>query len=262
MIPPDISVVISKQFGYSYDENLMSSEDPVFVNYIHKNWRDIAENIEWLPLAEGEKIPEKLAFNSSVMNFGQTCESLPAFEYLDFFEKMLSLAEEKRISFGAIEFLYMADDEKDFFFSVNWEHQRVQEILERFRKLIPEEEETLLKMVDLESKGGLADNYMTNKSDDAPLPETLPGIKLKRPWGSLIKKYEQMTGKKVDGPYNPRYYPRPEKETGNTLEATSIRNKTTPIWLRPWLWMIGGGLTVILGILVKRHKNSKRVSKG
>jgi len=261
MIPAEISVVIAKQFGYSYDENVMSSEDPIFVSYIHKNWRDIADKIEWLPLAVGDRIPEKVAFNSSVMNFGQTCESLPPLEYLDFFEKMLSLAEEKRISFGAIEFLYMAEDEKDCFFSVNWEHQRVQKILERFRKLIPEEEETLLNMVDLESKGGLADNYMTNKSGDAPLPETLPGIKLQRPWASLIKKYELMTGKKVDVPYNPHYNPRPEKVVGNELGGTSIPITTAPIWLNPWFWMISGGLTFIIGIFAKMRQSLNRKRK-
>lgn len=258
-IPPEISMVLSKQFGYSYDSDLMSSEDPTFVNYIHKNWREIADNIEWLPLAEGDRIPEKVAFNASVMHFGQTCESLPPLEYLDFFEKMLSLCEEGRIGFEAVDFLYHPQDEKDCFFSVNWEHPRVQKIFARLRKLIPPGKVDFLSMLEDESKGELAENYLNDKSGDAPLPETLPGIKLKRPWDSLIKKYERMTGKKVDVPYNSRYNPRPEK--GSAPVPASISEKTASALLNPWLWMISGGLVVIIGIAVKVGRSSKRRRK-
>ncbi len=260
-LSPEISQVIAKQFSYAYDSNLMSSEDPIFVNYIHKDWREIADNIEWLPLAEGDRIPEKQAFNLSVMYFGQTCESLPPLEYLDFFEKMLSLAEEDRISFSAIEFLYYAQDEKDCFFSVNWEYPRVQKILNRFIKLIPPEEASLLNMVKVQSKGELAENYLNEKSDDARLPETLPGIKLKRPWDSLIKQYEKLTGKNVEVPYHPHYNPRPTKEMASRPQIASTSDKIASVFLSPLFWMISGGLVAIVGVVFRVSHNSKRMRK-
>ena len=134
-------------------------------------------------------------------------------------------------------------------------------IFAKARPLIPSSEEAKLSWLDEAAAGDLADNYLTNKSDDAPLPETLPGIKLKRPWASLIKKYEMMTGKKVEVAYNPRYNPRPERQTGSTFQTASVAKEIIPIWLNPWLWIISGGMTVVVAMTVKIKRRAKEVLK-
>lgn len=85
--------------------------------------------------------------------------------------------------------------------------------------------DSLLSLVEDQEKGDLADNYMANMSDDAPLPQTLPGIKLKRPFASLIKKYERLTGRKV--PPDPDFPDEPQtRPSKRNPDAGGEREKT------------------------------------
>ncbi len=185
-----------------------------FIAYVLENWREIVDNIECIPMMNQSPvrdITDEVRLNSSLSVFAGTCQELPPVEYVEFFNKMLNLCDEGRVPFRAIETAYSSLGTKDYFFAVNWEHPEVQKIFAKMKRLIPPENDSLLSLVEKEEKGDLADNYLTNREDDAPLPQTLPGIRLKRPFGSLIRKYERLTGTKVppdpDFPEEPQIRP-------------------------------------------------------
>ena len=231
VFPPDIANAISTSgTGESGGLFVRGVERQTFIDYLCKNWREITKNIEILPDTKGNFYKKSDAFNASVNTFGAACESLPPEEYLEFLEQFVGLYEDKRIGYMPFDFQLSGSDKKECFLEVNWEHPRVQGIISRARRLIPPSEISTLSWLDEAAKGELADNYMTNKSDDAPLPETLPGIKLKRPWGSLIKKFELITGKKV--PHDPKFDPRPSRRGGGSGESAAARTEDQPIW--PW----------------------------
>jgi hypothetical protein len=235
-------------------------DDPKFVDYVLKNWKLIAEKIEILPEVEGD-IPEKgVAFNASVMAFSETCQKLPPLEYVDFLDQMLLLYEKRRISKLAFEEVILPGLEKQDFLSVNYAHPRVESILKKAITLTSKEDDSLRSCLEDMASGALADNYKTNKSDDAPLPETLPGIKLKRPWDSLIRKYERITGKNVppDPDFPDESGTRPERRPGqgNDGKDASIQNGSgDSTWVSWKLPVIAMALLAIgLGIfkLVRR----------
>jgi hypothetical protein len=156
----------------------------------------------------------------------------------------------------------LGNDKKDDFLSVNWEYPRVRVILKKVIKLIPTTDEDLRSCVEEIASGRLADNYMTDKGDDDPRPETLPGIKLVRPWDSLLKKYERMTGKKVEESYDPTFNPRPEKSariatTSRSDQkfdtATLATHSITDWW--PWLVSLLLALPIIYGIRLFRKSS-------
>ena len=260
VFPPEIASGISKsRTGESDGLFIHGVDESKFLEYICSNWREIAENIEMLPKAEGSFSSEQGAFNCAVNTFGAACEWLPAEEYLDFMDKFIDLYEQKRIGYMPFHFQLGASAKKADFLAVNWEHPRVKAIFAKARRLIPPSEEATLSWLDDAASGELADNYMTNKSENSPLPETLPGITFKRPWDSLIKKYERVTGNKVDVPYNSRYNPRPEKNSRAAPPSVSIPGKMVSAFLSPWFWMIAGGLVVFIGIFLKvRQSTMKR----
>ena len=188
VLPPEIAAGISQSSrGESGGLFLHGVDDQVFFDYVCQHWREMADHIEDLPPAEGNFTSKKDAVNASVSHFGAACEWLPPLEYLDFMEKFLTLAEQKRISFRPIEWQMMADCKKQDFLAVNWRHPRVKAIFARARLLTPPREKDFLSWMDGAAEGELADNYMTNMPDDRPLPETLPGIRLEIPWFSLLR---------------------------------------------------------------------------
>jgi hypothetical protein len=67
------------------------------------------------------------------------------------------------------------------------------------------------------ASGKLADEYLTNRPTEAALPQTLPGIKLKRPWGKLIKRYERLTGEKIP----------PDPDFPEEVEVTRLRKRNS-----------------------------------
>lgn len=232
-LPDEIERAFVKNNPYLSREDAMSMDDPRFVDYILKNWRWIAEEIEILPEVEGD-IPDKgVAFNASVMAFAETCQKLPPLEYLDFLDQMLVHYEQGRISDTAFELMLLAQLEKHDFLSVNYEHPRVAAILKKANRLTPAKNKALKSCLEDMASGALADNYKTNREDDAPLPQTLPGIKLKRPWGSLIKRYERVTGKKVppDPDFPEETSLRPERRPGQSDSGSGVEEvvELTPL---------------------------------
>jgi len=193
----DVAEVFSENSSYQESTAKLKITDDEFISYILNDWRRIAQNIEVLPPAKGSYATRVDAFNSSVMTFSETCQKLPPEEYLHFLDQILVLYEQKRISDRAFIHVFLPSFEKKDFLDVNYSHPRVAAILKKAIKLTPAEEANMRSALEATANGSLADNYMYDRSDDDPLPETLPGIKLKRPWGSFIRKYERLTGKKV-----------------------------------------------------------------
>lgn len=223
-LPAEIEKVFAKCNPYISREDAMAIDDPRFVEYISKNWRWIAEEIEVLPEVEGDIPQKQVAFNASVIAFAETCQKLPPLEYVDFLDQMLVNYEQRRISDTAFELMLMAQLEKHDFLSVNYEHPRVAAILKKASQLTPAKNKALKSCLEDMASGALADNYKTNMEDDAPLPQTLPGIKLKRPWGSLIKRYERVTGKKLpsDPDFPEETSSRPERRPGQGDSGSGV----------------------------------------
>ena len=220
-LPPEVALAVSKSSsGESGGLFVNGMEEKRFLEYICAHWKEIADNIEQLPGAApdwGSPVSQEAAFNASVDTFATACEWLPPEEYMDFLDKLSSLYEDKRIGYLALGFQLSGNAKKDSFLAVNWHHPRVQAFFNRLRPLLGEGEKDGISMIDMMSRGELADSYMTNKSVDAPYPETLPGVKLERPFGSLIKQYEKLTGKKVppDPDFPAEDSARPEKRPGH-----------------------------------------------
>lgn len=215
-LPAEIERAFVKNNPYLSRGDALAMDDPKFVEYVLKNWRTIAEKIEMLPEVEGNIPEEGVAFNASVMAFSEVCQKLPPMEYVDFLDQMLIHFDQGQISESAFESMLLAQLEKHSFLSVNFEHPRVAAILKKAIRLTPAKNESLKSCLEDMSSGKLADNYLTNRSDDDPKPQTLPGIKLKRPWGSLIRKYERVTGKKLppDPDFPDEDRARPERRPG------------------------------------------------
>lgn len=257
LLPPDIAQGISRStIGESGGFGIREVEEKRFSEYIRQHWREIAENIESLPMADPgpgrSYTSEKDAFNASAANFGAACEVLPPMEYLDFLEKWLDLYQQEKISDWTLQRQLMGLSQKDNFLDVNWEHPRVKNIATRTKELIPD-----FQYADSILNGTLADGYLNSKSDDDPLPETLPGIKLKRPWGSVLKKYERMTGKK--SPHDPHFDPRPTTRIkGKPSSESGIQDPSESLSF--WQWLIGSVVVLIsiFGVLRSRLNHGKR----
>ncbi len=258
-LPLDVKTALAQsKIGENGGFLICGADDKVVKNYIKSNWKVIAENIECLPEVDpGEGYSITLDKDSSlaaVSNFAAACECLPPLEYLDFLDVFLDLYEKKQIPFGPVERNLMGVDQKSDFLSVNYSHPRVQAICEKAISLIPPGEVTLIEWVQSIKNGELADNYMQNRPDDDPGPETLPGIKLQRPWASLIKKFELRTGLKA--PYDPKFDPRPARRGDLSAEQTAMIPQKQTVW--PWL----GGLLAMFVIAFSVWKLSARRSAG
>jgi hypothetical protein len=262
-LPDDIAQAFAKSDRYFAPGTAMSTDDPKFIEYILKNWRWIANEIEILPKLEHD-IPEKdVAFNVSVIRFSETCQKLPPEEYLDFCDQMLALYESKRISDRTFELTFLPGLEKQDFFSVNYSHSRVAKILKKAISLTPRDNDDLKSCFEDMASGALADNYMTDRSDDAPLPETLPGVKLKRPWGSIIRKYERLTGKKVSSApdFPDENQTRPPRRADVTTARDGVhqgKSQTNSGSMSPAGWAVAGFaclVTVAAIVTLIRRKN-------
>ncbi len=258
-IPEDISQAIATAgMGESGGFGIRDIDEAVFYDYIRANWRQIVENIEVLPLGDpgpgGSFLSEEDAIRASVRRFSAACESLPPMEYLEFLETMIGLYEQERISFKMLERgPFMPAWRKRDFLSVNWEHPRVAAILSKIIELTPPEEEAFLSLLQSRASGELADSYMYDRSDEDELPETLPGIKLQRPWASLIRQYERITGKKV--PHDPKYDgPRPERRGSSSPDAPAGDGEEAPSSRPLWPWLVFAVVTLPAAFLLWKRR--------
>lgn len=202
------NAITNDSWGSSFEPSLQRQE---LKQYFLANWQSILNDLDSLPIRRYDPKYKKERVIGSYSTFFEDCEALEPLNYLDFLEQSLTLAETGRIEKGMLLDLTAGLVEKQNFLSINYEHPRVAAILQRKLKIAQNEDSSWRELLEKSANGDLADNYLTNQSTDAPLPQTLPGIKLKRPWGSLIKKYEKITGTKVppdpDFPEEPQSRP-------------------------------------------------------
>jgi hypothetical protein len=160
--------------------------------------------------------------------------------------------EQKRISFTAFYSIYDGGYGKEDFWSVNWEHPRVQRIFARIRKFDPSPNAAFMDALEAQAAGKLADNYMVNRSDDGPLPQTLPGIKLQRSFASVIRRFEARTGKRVpaDPDYPDHHNIRPSKKSLHEAElGTHVEGVATEV-AKPWWRSTGFLISMVVGLLL------------
>ena len=254
VIPSDIANgFVQSSIGEDNGLYIQGVDEEIFIIYFKENWKSIVNNVERLPFHPHENEKESEVSLTSLSIFVLACENLPPLEYLDYLDSMLVLFVEKKIDITALS-LVLGRGKKQDFLSVNWEHPRVRVILAKAKQLIPPSDVDLLSCIDDMASGALADNYRTNVSEEVPNPETLPGIKLKRPWDSLIKKYERMTGKKLEEPHDPQLNPRPERRNETFNYPTPALAKTSPSVTKKQ-WIICGLLLLITAFAARMiHK--------
>ena len=255
ILPPDILLGITRSStGESGGIFVEGVDRDYFIKYICYHWREILDNVKDLPKSEGSFTSNQDAINLSFAIVGGACESLSPSEYLDFMDRITELCEQNLIAYDSYSSQLGASSKKQDFLTVNWEHPRVQAIFEKARKLVPVTDEATLSWLNEAARGELADNYMTNKSDDAPLPETLPRIKLERPWGSLIKKFELITGKNVT--HDLKFDPRPSRRDDPSAESAATATQDQPIWT--WLACVTALIAICFLIWRLRARRSAR----
>jgi hypothetical protein len=260
VIPHEIVVsFVQSSIGESGGLYIYGVDEDKFISYIQNNWKVIVDNTKSLPLHPHEKKLNSEISLTSLCILAAACERLPPLEYLDFLDQMIVIFEQDKNTRITISNVLLGIDRKHDFLSVNWEHPRVRTILAKAKQLIPPDNVDLLSCVDDMASGALADNYRTNVSGDVPNPETLPGIKLVRPWDSLIRKYERMTGKKHEEPHDSQFNPRPEKRDGTSDFSTPALADASPS-VKKKQWMICGLLLLAIasaaGIIWARFKKS------
>ncbi len=172
-----------------------AGDEEAFGNYIRSNWRTIVLEVDGLM---NDGVDGMHGFTYSTLAYA--CEDLPGEEYVDFLDSLAKMLEKKKAAgerlpnYGQ---LFSGFGAKKNFLSVNHGHPSVKRLLQRLIDLFQDEPPDGASVFEAQINGELADNYLTDVAPGSPLPETLPGIRLKRPWASLIGKYEQLTGKKV-----------------------------------------------------------------
>jgi hypothetical protein len=236
-------------------------------SHMMTNWRKITADIDALPISKFDPKYNKERVLPSISLFIDDCEGLPPLEYLDFLDQMLVLYEQKRISDDAFEHAFLPSLEKQDFLSVNYSHPRMAAILQKAISLTPHYNDDLKSCFKDMVSGALADNYMTDRSDDAPLPETLPGVKLKRPWGSILRKYERLTGKKV--PPDPGFPDEDQTRPPRRPQANAVGNgfneggaPTNDRSMSPAIWVAAGlaclAAVAAIGTVLQRKNRGNR----
>jgi hypothetical protein len=266
-IPPQVvNAIANDAWGARHEPSITRDE---LRSYMRDNWRHIAANIESLPIAKFDANYRKDRALPSMSLFIADCEGLSASEYLEFLDQMLGLYEQRRISYDAFKHSICPELEKRDFISVNYSHPRVAAYLQKAIALIPADDLDMKALLEADASGSLADNYMTDRGDDDPLPETLPGVKLKRPWGSIIRKYEKLTGNKVpdDPDFPDEAQTRPVRRSRvNTGSDALILRSETSYNERNWRRIAALSATfaclaaVLAAIIHMRRKNSQNRS--
>jgi hypothetical protein len=218
--------------------------------YICANWRSILKEYKSLSLIKTDSIH---GLHHLIMAYA--CEELPPFEYLDFLDEMLNVIEQMKVNNEPLDYanlLFYGRGRKDSFLAVNWEHPRVKKILQRAIKFFSEVDPTAVDCLQSEAKGELAENYMSDRRDGDPLPETLPGIKLIRPWGSLLKKYELFTGKKL--PPDPSFPDNSATRANRRNHTSSQSGDQGAVLVESWSAWIWAGIAGAICLTVLAHK--------
>jgi hypothetical protein len=222
------------------------------VAYIKAHWRELLDGIE--------SIPDPPNPISKLSIIGAAAENLQPMEYLDFLDKYLDTCERSKLPGRYMVSQLAGSAKKSFFLAVNFEHPRVRNILHRALDLLPEDAETEAsrELIRTILAGELADSYMTNVPEDTPPPETLPGIKLRKPWASILDKIK------------PEVRPNPaERGTGNGKglgdgsAGGALSGSDTDSRDQPGRGVLTGAILLLLGaIYIFFFQKAKAARKG
>jgi hypothetical protein len=246
-LPENVAEIMSRAGTAEYDGYYPSGETgQPMVDYVKANWSELLDNLKEVPSAGKSK-------TSAAMLLGRIAEELPPEDYLEFMAKYLDAYEKGDIPTNIVALQIAGSVRKEYFFAVNFEDARAKSIISRAKSLAPEKETDFRAYMDELMSGKLADMYLANESDDAPRPETLPGIKLRAPFASLIEKAKRM-GKINDGAQH-----RPDKvasDSGTVGVVNSPQNKAESPWR---IWAIAVALA-LLGVSMWKVIAKRRVS--
>lgn len=151
-----------------------------FGKYVCKHWSSILDKYDPTIARHGMR-------GLNYVTISLAAEDLPPMKYLDFLDKILDLKAGGKFSSHIDSLLLHGRARKHHFLAVNWQHPRAQATLQRAIKLFANDK-SAVESFKAYATGELADNYRNGLTEGTPDPETLPGIKLQRPWSSLIKK--------------------------------------------------------------------------
>lgn len=202
-------------------------------DYVRQNWRLLLANLEKVPTNAGN-------IDAAAMLIGRCAEDLPPIEYLDFFDAYLDAYSKHQIRDQTLVLQLCGLARKKDFLSVNWEDHRVQSILKRAEELAPRENSDLHALIKKIASGSLSDMYFANSPTHARPPETLPGIKLRPPFESLLG------GAK-----------RPGKADQPSLPSTQVAQVTTSGNEASWFPMTAAILVLLLALGAWRYFKSK-----
>lgn len=233
--------------GYLYPSG---SGRELIIKTVKENWKDLLDHLDDVP-SEGGTI------RSAARVVGNAAEELPPLEYLDFLEHYLTAYSRGQIDDDILRWQLGGVDRKNYFITVNATHPRVRALLLRTKELVSKNNIAFQEYLDEEIAGKRSDMYMANKSDDDLAPETLPGIKLRSPFESLIAKVHRRS-KEPDGSNERKF-------TASKAKGQPI-NSTTSDWgsgRTDWkTWTLTAALLALLFAVwkfaFKKHAFRKR----
>lgn len=198
-------------------------DEKAFGKFIRSNWRTLVMEVDSLMKNRADGTH---GFTYSTLALA--CEDLQGQEYVALLDSLALVLEKKKAAGEPLSNygqLFSGFGAKKNFLSVNYEHPSVRPLLRRLINLFEDVPPDGASVFKAQMNGELADNYLIDSAPGSPLPETLPGIKLKRPFGSLIKRYEQLTGKKV--PPDPNFPEEQQTRPSKRNPSTSVGPERT-----------------------------------
>lgn len=234
-LPPEVKEAFSRasvgEDGYLYPSG--SGRD-LIIEYVKNNWKDLLDQLADVPSEAG-------SIRSAARVVGNAAEELPPLDYLDFLDHYLTAYSRGHIEDELLRWQLAGVDRKNYFITVNAAHPRVRNLLLRAKELVPKENVAFQEYLDEEFAGKRTDMYFANKSDDARPPETLPGIKLRKPFESLIAKMNR--NRKDSEEATKRDLPARDaaSETGTNVAAESDEGISGRR-----IWILGAALMVLL----------------
>lgn len=220
------------------------------ISYVTTHWKELLDQVDNLPVKDPNKKSSK---RRSIRLLGSLCEFLPPEEYLDFLNRWVGLAENKKIDSELLLGQFMGYGKKRHFVTVNYEESRIQSLLNRSQRAVSKEEDPEFhEWIDSALVGDMADSYFM---DDEVVPETLPGIKLRDPIAKLMAEARERNRGNQRGSKDAKQ-PEHLRESKNRIpsgseeSAKSVSSETK--------WSIAGVCTVILlGVLWFFRKSKK-----
>lgn len=222
-----------------FEEYFTSSDVKAYEDFALKHWKILLSDVDRLPSRRGN--PQTV----TAAQISVFCEKLPPMEYLDLLDRLIDLVAGEKINPDTLMAQINGTESKHLFIAVNFEHARVRDLLRRAKE-VSGDHPNIVRSLERHESGELADGYQVTNGADF-FPQTLPGIKLRHPDETLIRKYEQMTGRRI--PRDPRFETQSAIRPPRRMAQGEVpgndpgepRSPASTMW--PW---IAGGATIVV----------------